>query len=125
APAPPPCRPPARMAKLRITECRRNPSLLLGLGRLGLRLALIERDGGAHQSLQRALIDLVALEEVDRPSLVAFEARIEELVGIRQARAVVEGALPLPLVRVGDGDDAVARPHRASHPLPLLDDLPV
>jgi hypothetical protein len=28
-------------------------------------------------------------------------------------------------VGVGDGDDAVAIPHRASHPLPFLDDLPV
>src|SRR4029078_2168250 len=103
---PPACRRTARMAKLRITECRRKPSLLLGLGRLLLPLALIERDGGAHESLQRALIDLVALEQIDRPSLVAFAARVEELVGIRQPRAVIEGDLHFPFVRVGERDDA-------------------
>src|SRR5260370_16872805 len=57
--------------------------------------------------------------------MVAFEARVEELVRIREACPVVKGKLHLPFVGVGDRDYSVARPHRASHPFPFLDDLPV
>src|SRR5262245_55983018 len=90
-----------------------------------LRLRLIVRDGGADEGLQGALVDLVPLEEVDGAPLVAFEAGVEQLVGIGELRAVVEGELHLALVGVGDRDDAVARPDRAAHPLPFLDDLAV
>jgi hypothetical protein len=61
--------------------------------------------------LQRTLINLIALEKIDRSSRVAVEAR--------------KGKLHLIFVAVGDRDYSVARPHWASHPLPLLDYLPV
>src|SRR6202035_4231473 len=71
------------------------------------------------------LINLVTLEKIDRSSRVAFEARIEELVRIREARPVGKGKLHLTFVGVADRDYSVAGPYWASHPLPLLDDLPV
>src|SRR5208282_1154241 len=71
------------------------------------------------------LINLITREKIDRSSRVAFEARVEELVRIRETRAVGKGKLHLPFVGVGDRDYSVARPHRASHPLPFLDYLPV
>ena len=36
-----------------------------------------------------------------------------------------KGELHLPFVGVGDRDYSIARPHRASHPFPFLDYLPV
>lgn len=36
-----------------------------------------------------------------------------------------EGKLHLPFMGVREGDNSVARPHRASHPFPFLDYLPV
>src|SRR6516225_11182466 len=89
------------------------------------RLVLIVVNGGADEIFQGPLVDLVALEKIDRSSGVAQEARIEEPVGIRQARPVGEGQLHLAFVGVGNRDHSVARPHRASHPLPFLDDFPV
>src|SRR6266849_2563865 len=71
------------------------------------------------------LIDLIALEKIDRSPRVASEARVEKLVRIREARPVGKGKLHLIFVRVADRDHSVARPHWASHPLPFLDDLPV
>src|ERR1700676_5312803 len=70
-------------------------------------------------------MNLITLEKIDRSPLVAFEARVEEFVGIWEFRPVGKGKLHLPFVGVGDRDYAVVRPHRASHPLPFLDDLPV
>src|SRR5258707_15233814 len=71
------------------------------------------------------LINLIALEQIDRSPRVAFEARVEELVRIREARAVGKGKLHLIFVGIADRDHSVARPHRASHPFPFLDYLPV
>src|SRR4029077_6522070 len=71
------------------------------------------------------LIDLIALEKIDRSPRVASEARVEELVRVWEARPVGKGKLHLIFVRVADRDHSVARPHGASHPLPFLDDLPV
>src|SRR5204862_421707 len=56
---------------------------------------------------------------------VASEARVEEPFSIREARAVGKGKLHLIFVGVADRDYSVARPHRASHPFPFLDYLPV
>jgi len=70
-------------------------------------------------------MNLVALEKIDRSPRVAFEARVEELVRIREARPVGKGKLHLIFEDGGDRDDSVVRPHWASHPLPFLDDLPV
>src|SRR5258708_19580019 len=71
------------------------------------------------------LINLIALEKIDRSPRVASEARVEELVRIREVRPVGKGKLHLIFVRVADRDHSVVRPHWASHPLPFLDDLPV
>src|ERR1700694_5206914 len=71
------------------------------------------------------LINLIALEKIDRSPGVAFEARVEELVRIWEARAVGKGKLHLIFMGVADREHSVARPHGASHPLPFLDDLPV
>src|SRR5437899_12971429 len=67
----------------------------------------------------------MALEKIDRSPRVAFEARVEELVRIWEARPVGKGKLHLIFVGVADRDDSVARPHWASHPLPFLDYIPV
>src|SRR5258705_1758199 len=71
------------------------------------------------------LINLIALEKIDRSPRVASEARVEELVRIREVRPVGKRKLHLIFVRVADRDHSVARPHWAPHPLPFLDDLPV
>src|SRR6202035_1719457 len=71
------------------------------------------------------LINLVTLEKIDRSPRVAFEARVEELVRIREARPVGKGKLHLIFVRVPNRDHSVARPHWTSHPFPFLDNLPV
>src|SRR6266404_7667027 len=71
------------------------------------------------------LINLIALEKIDRSPRVASEARVEELVRIRETRPVGKCKLHLIFVGVADRDHSVVRPHWASHPLPFLDDLPV
>jgi hypothetical protein len=50
---------------------------------------------------------------------------LKELVRIWEARPAGKGKLHLIFVGVADRDYSVVRPHRASHPLPFLDDLPV
>jgi hypothetical protein len=47
----------------------------------GLRLGLIQRHGGANERLERLLVDLVALMEIDGAPRVSFEARVEEREG--------------------------------------------
>ena len=94
-------------------------------GHFLLQFDLIAINRGTDEIFQGGFIDLVALEKIDRSSRVAFEARVEELVRIWEARPVGKGKLHLPYVGVGDRDDSVVRPHRASHPLPFLDYLPV
>src|SRR5262249_31788358 len=69
--------------------------------------------------------NLIALEKIDRSPLVAFEARVEKLVRVWEARPVGKGKFHLIFVGVANRDHSVARPHRASHPLPFLDYLPV
>jgi phenylpropionate dioxygenase-like ring-hydroxylating dioxygenase large terminal subunit len=55
----------------------------------------------------------------------AFEAGVEQLRGVGQARAVGERELDLAFVGVAHCDHAVAIPHGAAHVFPLLDDLRV
>src|SRR5216684_428667 len=93
--------------------------------RFPLQFDLIVIDGGTDEIFKSTLINLIALEKIDRSPRVALEARVEELVGIWQAGPVGKGKLYLAFVRVADRDHAVVRPHWASHPLPFLDDLPV
>ena len=48
-------------------------------------LGLVQRDRGADQGLERVLIDLVTLMEIDRSPGVALEARVEEARRVRPA----------------------------------------
>src|SRR5215469_838742 len=93
--------------------------------RFSLQFVLIVSNGGADEIFQSTPINLVALEKIDRSPLVAFKARVEELVGIGKTGAVGKGKFHLIFVGVADSDHSVARPHWASHPLPFLDNLPV
>src|ERR1700748_1862600 len=90
--------------------------------RFFLRSGLIVSDGSADEILQGPLVDSVALEKIDRASLVAFEACVEELVGIGELGPIGKGEFDFALVRVGDRDHSVAIPHRASHMFPFLGD---
>src|SRR6185295_2642120 len=51
--------------------------------------------------------------------------RVEETGRILQRRALGEGELHDLLVGLARADDAVVRPDRSAHPLPLLDDVRV
>lgn len=96
---------------------------LLRRGALGrLLFGLIEVDRRADQGFERRLVDRVALDKIDRAARVAGVIRIEQPGRIRQIGAVHEGEFDLGLVGIADGDDAVARPYRAAHPFPFLDD---
>src|SRR5580658_7054413 len=90
-----------------------------------LQFDLIVINGGTHEIFQSTLINLIALEQIDRSPSVASEARVEELVRIWKARPVGKGKLHLIFVGVANRDHSVVRPHRASHPLPFLDYLAV
>ena len=59
---------------------------------------LIEIGGGADERFERALVDLVALIDVDRASHVAFEAGVEQARRILERGAVGEGQLHDSLV---------------------------
>src|SRR6266481_2772172 len=93
--------------------------------RFPLQFDLIVINGGTDKIFQSTLINLIALEKIDRSPRVASEARVEEFVRIWEARPVGKGKLHLIFVRVADRDHSVAKPHWASHPLPFLDDLAV
>ena len=51
-----------------------------------LQFGLIVSNGIADKIFQTALINLVALEKIDRSPLVASEARVEELLRIWEPR---------------------------------------
>ena len=73
----------------------------------GLRLALaleIERHGGTDEILQSALIDSVALVEINRSPSIPFKAIVEELIRIGKACALGKGHFYLILVSVGHAD---------------------
>src|ERR1700732_4397794 len=93
--------------------------------RFPLQFDLIVINSGTDEIFYSRLINLIALKTIDRSPRVASEARVEELVGIGEARPVGKGKLHLIFVGVADRDDSVVRPHWASHPLPFLDYLPV
>src|SRR4029077_20867682 len=56
---------------------------------------------------------------------VSVETRVEETARIVQRRTLGEGKLHDILVGFARADNAVVRPNRSAHPLPLLDDLRV
>src|SRR5262245_34734520 len=84
---------------------------------------LVQGHGGANESLQRLLVDLLALVEVDGSPCVALETGVEEARRIVEGRAFGEGHLHHALVGLACADQSVVRPHRNPSPLPLLDDV--
>src|SRR5690242_16636156 len=54
------------------------------------RLAHVERHRRFHQRLERLLVDLVALMDIDGAALIAVEARIEYAVRVEQRGAIGE-----------------------------------
>src|SRR6267143_4195470 len=71
------------------------------------------------------LVNFFSFEDVDRAACVSVETRVEETGRILQRRALGEGKLHDILVGFASADDAVVRPNRSAHPLPLLDDVRV
>src|SRR6516165_9453981 len=78
---------------------------------------------GANERRQRLLVDFVALVEVDGPSGVAVEARVEQARRILWRGALGEGHLDHALVRLTGADHPVVIPNRDTPPLPVLDHI--
>src|SRR5213594_2840303 len=102
-------------------------ALALGLRFLRtLRLArTVEGDRLANERLEGGLVNSFSFVDVDRAAYVSAETRVEETGRILHRRALGEGKLHDILVGFASADDAVVRPNRSAHPLPLLDDVRV
>src|SRR3977135_3337883 len=87
--------------------------------RFPLQFDLIVINGGMDENFLSTLINLVALENIDRSPRVASEARVEELVRIWEPRPVGKGKLHLIFVGVADPASSPWSPHGDSHPLPF------
>src|SRR5215472_2248650 len=83
---------------------------------------LVQGHGGANESLQRLVVNLLALVEVDGTPRVSLETGIEEPCRILQRRPSRERHLDDALVSLAGADQSIVRPHR-NRPLPLLDDF--
>src|ERR1700744_2397630 len=59
--------------------------------RFRLRFGLIEVNSRTDKIFESALINLVTLEKINRTSRVAFEARVEKLIRIRESGPVSKG----------------------------------
>src|SRR5476649_110278 len=81
---------------------------------------LVEGHGGANESLQRLLVYLLALVEVDGTPCVPVKTGVEEARRILQSRPFREGHLHDVLVSLACADHSVVLPHRNPSPLPLL-----
>jgi hypothetical protein len=79
----------------------------------------------ANERLEGGLVNFFSFVDVDRAAYVSVETRVEETGRILQRRALGEGKLHDILVGFASADDAVVRPNRSAHPLPLLDDVRV
>src|ERR1700753_3806531 len=86
--------------------------------RRSFRFGRVEGDGIADEGLQRLLVYLLALVEVDGPPGVPVEAGVEQARRIRQSRSLGEGHLHDLLVGLSGTDDSAVRPHRNPSPLP-------
>src|SRR5688572_4101874 len=84
---------------------------------------LVQGHGGADEGLQRLLVYLFALMEVDGTPCVPVKAGVEEAGRIFQSRSFGEGHLHVVLISLACADHSVVRPQRNSPPLPLLDDF--
>src|SRR6266480_6939192 len=85
----------------------------------------VEGDRLANERLEGGLVNFFSFVDVDRAAYVSVETRVEETGRILQRRALGEGELHDILVGFASADDAVVRPNRSAHPLPLLDDVRV
>src|SRR4051812_1528632 len=85
--------------------------------------ATVERDCFANQRLECRCVDLLVFVDVDRAARVSLETRVEETRRVLQAGAFGESELHDTLIGFASADDAVVRPHRNIHPLPLFDDV--
>src|SRR4029077_11656214 len=85
----------------------------------------VEGDRLANECLEGGLVNFFSFVDVDRAAYVSVETRVEETGRIFQGRALGEGKLHDLLVGFAGADDAVVRPDRSTHPLPLLDDVRV
>ncbi len=94
----------------------RRKVVLLGFG-------LVQGHGGTNERLQRLLVDLLALVEVDGTPGVPLEAGVEEARRVLQRRPLGEGHLHDALVGLAGADHPVVVPRRDAAPLPLLDDF--
>src|SRR6188508_1331841 len=83
-------------------------------------LPSVQRDSFADQCLERGLVDLIALVEVDGTPGVAFEARVEEFLRILDLRTFEERQLHDALVCLSRTDHPVLIPDRNSSPLPFF-----
>src|ERR1700719_632139 len=90
---------------------------------LALGGGLVQGHGGANESLQRLLVYLLTLVEVDGTPCVPVKAGVEEGRRILQSCPFGEGHLHDVLVSLACADQSVVRPHRNPSPLPLLDDF--
>src|SRR2546427_10625479 len=81
----------------------------------------VEGDRLANERLEDGLVNFFSFVDVDRAACVSVETRVEETGRILQRRALQEGKLHDILVGFAGADDAVVRPNRSAHPLPLLD----
>src|SRR5258706_7511818 len=85
----------------------------------------VEGDRLPNERLEGGLVDFFSFVDVDRAAYVSLETRVEETSRILQRRALGEGKLHDILVGFASADDALVRPNRNVHPLPLLDDVRV
>src|SRR5438093_3684678 len=85
----------------------------------------VEGDRLANERPEGGLVNFFSFVDVDRAAYVSVETRVEETGRILQRRALGEGKLYDILVGFASADDAVVRPNRSAHPLPLLDDVRV
>src|SRR5258707_7719101 len=85
----------------------------------------VEGDRLANERLEGGLVNFFSFVDVDRAAYVSVETRVEETGRILQRRALGECKLHDTLVGFASADDAVVRPNRSAHPLPLLDDVRV
>src|SRR5207302_1738850 len=102
----------------------RNPLGLRFLRRFRL-ARTVEGDRLANERLESGLVNFFSFVDIDRAACVSVETRVEETGRILQRRALEEGQLHDILVGFASADDAVVRPNRSAHPLPLLDDVRV
>lgn len=68
--------------------------------------------GSTDDIFQSALIDSVALIEINRSPSISFKAGVEQLIRIWKARALRKGQFHLILVRVGHAEESIVRPTR-------------